>query len=86
MTVFFALLGSPCIKAVPKMLLKLTAGDNFIKFLLMCFFREDPKSAKRQSSCQSFFALLGSAHTKASLKLTPGVCKFFRLQAFLNTF
>jgi len=35
----------------------------------------DLKSTKRQLSCQSFFALLGSAHTKAAhrtlVKLTP---------------
>ncbi len=36
-----------------------------------------PKVQKRQSSCQSFFALLGSAHVKSVhtmlMKLIPGV-------------
>jgi len=47
---------------------------DFIKILPEAFTWADPKSAKRQSSCQ-FFVLLGSACSKAVrrmlMKLTP---------------
>ncbi len=51
-------------------------GINFINILWAAVTRADPKSAKWQSSCQSFFALSGSVHRKAAcimlMKLTPG--------------
>jgi len=53
-----------------------TWGVNFINVLRAAFILADPKSAKRQSSCQSFFALMGSAPVKATrrtlMKLTLG--------------
>jgi len=50
---------------------------------------EDPKSAKIQSSCQSFFALLGSSRVKAACKmlvrLTPGKMRqFLKLIKFIK--
>ncbi len=43
-----------------------TSGVNFINISLKAFTCADPKSAKRQSSCQSFFVLSGSACKKAA--------------------
>jgi len=37
-------------------------------FLQAAFKCEDPKSAKRQSSHECLFVILGSAHVKASVK------------------
>jgi len=46
-------------------------------FLRATFTRTDPKSTKRESKFQYFFALLGSLYVKAALKmlmkLTPSV-------------
>jgi len=50
----FTLLGSACIKALSKMLVKSTPGVNFINIQWAACAWADPKSAKRQSSCQSF--------------------------------
>jgi len=48
----------------------------------------DPKSAKRQSSCKSFFAPLGSVSAKAAcrmlMKLTLGVLQ--SVLAYLKAF
>ncbi len=45
--------------------------------LLTAFMHADPKSQKRQSSYQCFFALFGSGHVKAAhkmlIKLTPEI-------------
>jgi len=60
-----------------KMMVKLTPGVNFINILLAAFKCAHPKSAKRQSSCQSFFGLSGSWRAKAArkmiVKLTPAI-------------
>jgi len=52
-------------------------GVDFTNVLQAAFVCADPKSTKRQSSCQSFFVLLGSAHAKAAhrmlMKLSPDV-------------
>jgi len=64
-------------KATRKMLVKLTPGVNLISILLEAFICADPKSAKRQSSCQCLFALWGFssviATRKMLVKLTPGL-------------
>ncbi len=44
-------------------------GVNFIKVLRAAFARADPKSAKKTVKLSVFFALLGSAHIKASRKI-----------------
>jgi hypothetical protein len=67
LTLFFSLLGSWCVK-VCKMLMKLTKGVNFINFLRAAFTRSYPKWAKKQSSHQCLFALLGSIRAKAGVK------------------
>jgi hypothetical protein len=58
---------------------------NFTNILPAAFGCADPKSAKRLSSHQCLFALLGSAHAKAArktlVKLTPGSV----LQNFVKT-
>jgi len=50
-------------------------GVNFINVLQAAFERTDPKSAKNTDNLIVFFALLGSASSKAShemlMKLTP---------------
>jgi len=46
-TVFFALLGSTRVKALCKMLVKLTPGLNFTNVLQAAFTDADPKSSKR---------------------------------------
>jgi len=53
-SVFFALSGPTCIKAASEMLMILTPGVNFINILRAAFTSADPKSARTQSSCQSF--------------------------------
>ncbi len=53
-------------KAACKMLVKLTAGVNFINALCASFTCADRESIKTQSSCQYRFALLGSACIKAA--------------------
>jgi len=47
------------------MLVKSTPGVHFINILRAAFLLSDSKRAKRQSSFQSFFALLGSVCAKA---------------------
>jgi len=49
----FAHSGSTCIKAVRRMLMKLSPGVNFINIQWAAFTLEEPKSVKK-SSCQSF--------------------------------
>jgi len=44
-------------------------GVNFINVLRAAFTRPDPKWAKRQSSHQCLFALLGPTRVKASCKM-----------------
>jgi len=53
-------------KAACEMLVKLTSGVNFINVLWAAFTCSDPKSTKRQSSCQSFFALSGPESVNAA--------------------
>jgi len=76
LTVFFALLEFVYLKAVLKMLVKLTLGVNSINVLWAAFTRTDPKSAKKTVKLWIFFVLLGSAHAKAAwrmlMKLNPG--------------
>ncbi len=54
----------------------MTPEFNFTNILGAAFMHADHKSAKRESSHQCFFALLGSAHAKAErkalVKMTPG--------------
>ncbi len=54
---------------------KATSEVNFTNILCAAFTRADPKSAKRHSSHQYLFVLLGSWHVKAYhktlVKLTP---------------
>ena len=49
---------------------------NFTNILQAAFKRADPTSAKKTVKLSSFFALLGSAHVKATRRtlviLTPG--------------
>jgi len=53
--VFFALLGSACIKASSKMLMKSTPGVNFTNISTSSFYRHrSQKVQKIQLSCQSF--------------------------------
>ncbi len=51
-------------------------GVNFMNILFKAFMCKNPKSAKRQSSFQCHFALLGSLRIKAAcemlVKSTPG--------------
>jgi len=54
----FALLGSAHVKAVRKMLVKLTRGVNFINILLKAFMFVGPKSAEKTDKLTVFFALL----------------------------
>jgi len=44
-------------------------GVNFTNIVLEAFAHRDPKSEKRTDDLTVIFALLGSAHVKASLKL-----------------
>jgi len=58
LTVFFAHLGSACVKAVRRMLMKLTAGVNFINVLCTAFKLVDQESIKNTvKSSESFYAL-----------------------------
>ncbi len=57
-------------KAVRRMLMKLTPGDDFINNLQVAFTCEDPKSTKRQSNCKSF-----CASCRTLMKLTTVVEK-----------
>jgi len=66
-------------------------GLDFTNALYAALMHTDPKSAKRQSSHQCLFALLGSASVKAAHKLMMkltlrGMCKrkisFFRHLTF----
>jgi len=47
-------------------------GVNFINILQAAFTLTDPKSAKRQSSCQSLLRFLAKAALRILMKLTPG--------------
>jgi len=64
----FALLGSACVKAEHRMLMKLSPGVNFINVLQAVFTGTDPKSAKKTDKSTVFFVLLGSVRVKASNK------------------
>ncbi len=64
-----------------EMLMKLTAGVNFINVLWAAFTCADPESAKRAVKLStSFLALLRSARTKAAckmlMKLTTGLPRY----------
>jgi len=65
----FTLLGSTSVKAVHRMLMKLSRGVNFINIVHEDFTREDPNSIKIQSSCKHLFALLGSTQLKTAHKM-----------------
>jgi len=54
LTVFFMILGSACVKAFCKMLVKSTPVINATNILKVAFDLADPESAKRQSSCLTF--------------------------------
>ncbi len=62
------LLGSTSVKAVGWMLMKLTAGVNFINTILESFMHVDPKIAKRFWQLDWIFTLLGSLCLKATPK------------------
>ncbi len=64
----FVLLGSACVKAASKMLVKLTLGLNFINILQAAFMHADSKSAEKAVKLSVFFTLLGSIHMKALRK------------------
>jgi len=51
------------------MLMKLTTGVDFINVLRAAFAHTDPKSPKKTDNLNVFFALLGSARTKAALRM-----------------
>jgi len=59
------------------MLVKLTAGVNFINVLQPAFIGEDPELQKKTVKLSVFFVHLGSSLSKASrkmlVKLTPDV-------------
>jgi hypothetical protein len=64
------LLGSTCVKAVHRRLMKLMAGVNFINVLQAAFMCADPECAKRQSS-QQWSQLWTLKNFKRDL-VTPG--------------
>ena len=73
----FVLLGSGCVKAAHKMLVKSTPWVNFIDILRAALAQRDPKSAKKTDNLTVFLALLGYTRIKAAgrrlMKLTPDV-------------
>jgi len=80
-SVSFMLLGSGRVKAVCRMLMKLSLGVNFVNILTQSF------CAKRQSSHQCLFTFLGSAFAKAArktlVKLTPSLLLSIPNESFL---
>jgi len=70
------------------MLMKLTPGIHFINVLQTAFTCTNPKSVKRQSSCQSFFTLSGTMTAKAAhkalVKLTPVLSFEYQFKFSLN--
>jgi len=79
------LLGSTSVKAVGRMLIKLSPGVDFTNIILAAFTSADPKRAKKAGKSSVSFAPLGSVHVKAAHKMlatsTPGVDTIFCLQA-----
>jgi len=55
-----------------------TSGVNFTNILQAALTKADPKRAKKLSSHQSLFALLGFSRAKAACKMlvksAPGIC------------
>ena len=75
LSIFFTLLGSTGVKAVRRMLMKLSPGVNFINVLRAAFVPVDPKSVKRYWQLDWILTLLGAMSVKAVLrtlmKLSP---------------
>jgi len=59
-------MGSARLKALRKMLVKLTPGVDFTNILRKAFTGTDPESAKKLTTLLSLFALLGSSCIKAA--------------------
>jgi len=78
---FWDLCTQKALALAPKMLAKLTQGDNFINVLWAAFAHVDPKSIKRYWGFDWILTLSGSTHVKAVrrtlLKLSPGVSTFY---------
>ncbi len=74
-----ALLGPTGVKAVHRVLMKLTPGVHFTNILWAAFTHSDLKSAKKTDSLTVFFALLGSARVKAAHKMMMKLALAFSL-------